>query len=97
VPDPAEIVRVAVAEVVLGDNTMLFGLERALRPVDPLAESVIVPPNSFKPTRLIVDCPEDPAKIAMEEGLAVIVKSTTVMVTGKECERVPIVAVTLNV
>ncbi len=75
---------------------MLLGLETALRPVDPVAESVIVPLNPFKPLRLIVEVPEDPARIDME-GLVVIVKSTTLTVTSTECEREPLVPVTFSV
>lgn len=92
----AEIVSVEVAETVTADNTTLFGLETALSPVE-VADSVMVPLNPFRPLRLIVEVPEEPARIDTEGGLAEIVKSTTVTVTSNEWEIVPLVAVTLRV
>ncbi len=40
-----------------------------------------VPENPFNPVMVIVEVPEEPATNTSEEGLAVIVKSTTFTVT----------------
>jgi hypothetical protein len=52
------------------------------------------PPKPFRAETVIVDLPVAPTLAGTLEGLAVIVKSWTVKVTGTECDSVPLVPVT---
>jgi len=61
-----------------------------------------VPLNPFRLVRTMVDAPEEPAGIVRLFGLAVIAKSdvepdgTIVKATLTECDRLPLVPVTLT-
>ncbi len=93
--EETETVNVDVAETVAVVSTMLFGLASALIPDGPDTDSEMVAEKPFRPLRVIVEVPEDPARTDME-GLEVIVKSTTLTVMITERVREPLVPVTFT-
>lgn len=89
------MVNVEVAEVIIGESRMLLGLADAPRPDGGVSDRERVPVNPFRPLRVIGEVPEDPAMIEMV-GLTEMVKSTTLTEMLIECDRDPLVAVTLS-
>lgn len=78
---------------------MLVVLREQVRPSDGLTERprVTAPLKPFIGAIVILDVPVAPARTVILVGLAVIVKSITVKVTVAECERLPLVPVTVTV
>ena len=71
-------VRVAVPD----PPVILVGLTVAVSPALGLVVKATVPANPLTGATVIVAVPESPALIVIEVGLALIVKSWTVKVTG---------------
>jgi len=79
-------------------SMMLVGLRVQVRPAgETVKVSVTVPVNPWSGATLIVEVPLDPALIATLVGLAVTLKSLIVYVTVAECDREPLVPVTVTV
>jgi hypothetical protein len=74
------IVKVDVAEGIVGERRTLLGLADEPRPVGGVSDREIVPVNPFRPMSVMRDVPEVPATIEMV-GLTEMVKST--MLTAK--------------
>jgi hypothetical protein len=56
-----------------------------------------VPVNPFSEATVIVEVPLTPARTVTAVGLAAIAKSCTAYITVAECDRVPLVPVTVTV
>ena len=78
---------------------MLVGLNAQLRPVDGETATVraTVPVNPLTGATVIVEVAAVPTVVVTDVGLAVTVKSFTVTVTVAECDREPLVPVTVTV
>lgn len=77
---------------------MLAGLTVAVRPDDGLVVRATVPLNPLTGATVIVTVPEAPALTTTLVGLAVIVKSTTlIVIVPVVWERVPLIPVTVTV
>jgi hypothetical protein len=70
-----------------------------VRPVlgDTVEARATVPANPFSAVTVTVDVPLTPARTVTLVGLAAIAKSCTVYITVAECDRVPLVPVTVTV
>src|SRR5438309_402682 len=80
---------------------MLVGLTLAVNPVEPAAARLTVPVKPLNASTVMVDMPDAPASVGpMIVGLAVTLKSgpwRMVKPTTTECDKVPVVPVTLAV
>lgn len=71
VPSAEEMVRVDVAEVVVGDNVTLVGLATAVPlPVGTVAKMPTSPEKPYDPMTVKVDVPCDPETIVNDDGAA---------------------------
>jgi hypothetical protein len=89
------IVRVEVAEVVVGESRTLLGLADAPRPVGGASDRETVPVNPFRPFTMIGEVAEDPARTETEV-FTDTVKSTTLTEMLMEWDSDPLVAVTFT-
>lgn len=93
---PAWSVRVELPELIEAESGTPVGLSEAESPVGEVVVRLIVPLNPFKPDKAIVDVPGDPAWMESEGGLEAMLKSTTFTDIVTECEREPLVPVTVT-
>ena len=77
-------------------SPMLAGLMDVVRPGEADRENKMVPEKLLMLVRVMVDVPDEPARIVRGEGFDVRVKSATLTVMTTECVRVPFVAVTVT-
>lgn len=73
---------------------MFAGLMEAVRPVEADREKKMVPEKLLRLVRVMVEVPDESARIVRDEGLDVRLKSATLTVMTTECVKVPFVAVT---
>jgi len=77
---------------------MLAGVKVQVKPAgDTELVSATVPVNPWTGARVIVEVAAVPTVVVTDVGLAVTVKSFTVTVTVAECDREPLVPVTVTV
>ena len=93
--EATEIVRVDVADAMVGERTMLLGLARALIPDGADTDNEIVPEKLFRPLTVMVWVPEEPARIEMDVLVATL-KSTTLTAMTTEWISEPLVPVTVT-
>ncbi len=89
------MVSVEVADVIDVESRTLLGLNTAVRPTGTVAGRAIPPENPFRPLRMIDEVPEEPAVIDTVDGLADIVKSTTLTSTVIDRDNEPLVPATV--
>ncbi len=74
----------------------LAGLRRAVSPLDATDARETVPENPPREVTVIVDVLVIPGVMLTVAGFAVIVKSRTLKFTVAECERLPLIPVTVT-
>ncbi len=77
-------------------KVVLAGFRDAVRPLDGNDAREMVPENPPREVMVIVDVPETPGVMLTVAGLAVIEKSGMLKFTVAECERLPLIPVTVT-